>query len=137
VIALTGPLGAGKTQLVKGIALGNGLKDARQVTSPTYVLVNEYAGRLHLYHLDVYRLAGVQECLTNLGFEEMVREDAAVVIEWADLVVESIPAEALWIHLQVGVSPLLRSVVFSTNAEKSKAMLEAVRAGDWRLETRD
>ena len=55
-IGLAGPLGAGKTQLVKGIAVGNALKDARQVTSPTFTLVHEYPGRLTLYHLDAYRL---------------------------------------------------------------------------------
>ena len=97
-IGLVGPLGAGKTQLVKGIAAGNALDDVHKVTSPTFTLVHEYPGRLHLYHVDVYRLGGSQD-LAALGFDELIRPDTAVVIEWADRVRSVIPEEALWIEL--------------------------------------
>ena len=100
VVALVGPLGAGKTQIVKGMAIGNGLDNARSVTSPPFDLVHEYPGRLTLYHIDVYRLQGSQE-LAALGFDEMIRPDTAVVIEWADRAASLIPGDALWINADV------------------------------------
>jgi len=99
-IGLVGPLGAGKTQLVKGIAVGNAVDDPPAVTSPTFTLVHEYPGRLYLYHLDAYRLSTPQELLC-LGFDELVRLDSAVVIEWADRVRTILPDEALWIDLDI------------------------------------
>ncbi len=98
-IGLVGPLGAGKTQLVKGIAAGNTVDEAPKVTSPTFTLVHEHPGRLLLYHVDAYRLAGPQE-LTALGFDEMIRNDSAVVVEWADRVKDAIPDDTLWIDLK-------------------------------------
>lgn len=98
VIALIGPLGAGKTQLVKGIAGGLGWADPHEVTSPTFVLVNEYVGRLHLYHIDAYRLAG-SPALEALGFDEMIAAESAVVIEWADKVTEALPDDRLTIRI--------------------------------------
>lgn len=100
VLALTGPLGAGKTQLVKGIALGLGVPDSRLVNSPTFVLLNEYSGSFPIHHLDAYRLTRAVE-LDALGFEELCAGDAVVLIEWADRVPEAIPASALWIDLAV------------------------------------
>lgn len=98
VVGLVGPLGAGKTQLVKGIAQGNALTDVRMVTSPTFTLINEYPGTLNLYHLDAYRLKGANELLA-LGFDELIAPDAAVVVEWADRVESVLPADSLWIDL--------------------------------------
>lgn len=99
VIALVGPLGAGKTQLVKGLAAGVGEGDSRKVTSPTFTLVQEYCGRLTLYHIDAYRLKSAAE-LTALGFEEMIRGDSVLVVEWADRVQSLIPAGALTIRIE-------------------------------------
>ena len=98
VIALTGPLGAGKTHLAKGIAAGLQVNDPRVVNSPTFVLVNEYAGRLHMYHVDVYRLAGSAE-LAALGFEDMCSAGGLVVVEWADKIQDLLPADSLAIEL--------------------------------------
>ncbi len=98
VIGLVGPLGAGKTQLAKGLAVGLGVADSRQVNSPTFVLVNEYAGRMHVYHLDVYRLSRVAE-LEALGFEEMCGGAAVVMVEWADRVRPALGPDALWVEL--------------------------------------
>ncbi len=98
-IGLVGPLGAGKTQLVKGIAAGNAVGEASKVTSPTFTLVHEHPGRLLLYHVDAYRLVGPWE-LTALGFDEMIRNDSAVAVEWADRVKDAIPDDALWIDLK-------------------------------------
>lgn len=88
VFALTGNLGTGKTHLIKGIALGLEAEDADQVSSPTFVLVNEYFGRdglIHIYHVDAYRLETKME-FEALGFDEYCRPDSVVLIEWADKV---------------------------------------------------
>lgn len=98
LVGLVGPLGAGKTQLAKGIAVGLGVADSRQVNSPTFVLVNEYAGRMHVYHLDVYRLSGVAE-LEALGFEEMCGGSAVVMVEWADRASPALGPDTLWVVL--------------------------------------
>lgn len=98
VVGLVGPLGAGKTHLTKGIAVGLGVVDERTVNSPTFVLVNEYDGRLHVFHLDAYRLAGDAELLA-LGFEEMCFSGGVVLVEWADRVREAFSDTTLWIEL--------------------------------------
>lgn len=98
-LALTGPLGAGKTQFIKGVAAGLGVPDDEPVVSPTFVLIREYAGRLTLYHIDAYRLSGAAE-LYELGIEELAAEpDAVVAIEWADRVAEVIPDTACRLEL--------------------------------------
>jgi tRNA threonylcarbamoyladenosine biosynthesis protein TsaE len=91
VLAIVGPLGSGKTHLIKGIAEGAGAPDARQVNSPTFVLVNEYAGRLDLYHIDAYRLDSVAE-FEMLGFDDLCYPESVVLIEWADRVEAAIAA---------------------------------------------
>lgn len=98
VIALTGPLGAGKTYLAKGIAAGLQVNDPRVVNSPTFVLINEYAGRLRMYHVDAYRLADSAE-LAALGFEDMCGAGGLVVVEWADKIQDLLPADSLSIEL--------------------------------------
>ncbi|MHC4571565.1 MAG: tRNA (adenosine(37)-N6)-threonylcarbamoyltransferase complex ATPase subunit type 1 TsaE [Planctomycetota bacterium] len=85
VLAICGSLGSGKTHLIKGIAAGAGAEDSRQVTSPTFVIVNEYAGKLDIYHIDAYRLSSVGE-FEMIGFDEYCRPQSVVVIEWADKV---------------------------------------------------
>lgn len=100
VIALDGQLGAGKTQFVKGLALGLSVPVDEPVVSPTFVLVREYIGRLKLYHLDAYRLGSSAE-LEALGWEEMLADDQAVVaLEWADRVADALPASAC--HIELG-----------------------------------
>ena len=91
VVALTGELGAGKTCLTKGIALGLGVADARAVRSPTFVLISEYRGRLTLYHVDAYRLHGPAD-FEALGATEILTSGAVTVIEWADRVEGALPA---------------------------------------------
>lgn len=88
VFALIGNLGTGKTHLIKGISLGLEAHDSDQVSSPTFVLVNEYFGReglIHIYHIDAYRIETEAE-FEALGFEEYCRPDSVVLIEWADKV---------------------------------------------------
>jgi tRNA threonylcarbamoyladenosine biosynthesis protein TsaE len=98
VVALAGDLGTGKTCLTQGIAEGIGVPGDYRITSPTFTLVNEYPGRLTLYHVDVYRLAGGAD-LFDLGFEEFSEGQGVVVIEWAEKIREDIPPGALWVFL--------------------------------------
>jgi len=81
VVALSGALGAGKTSLVKGIALGLGV--AEPVTSPTFTLIQEYDGRIPLYHIDLYRITDPDQ-LDDLGIEEYLEGDGVTVIEWPE-----------------------------------------------------
>ncbi len=83
VFAICGPLGSGKTHLIKGLAAGAGAEDRKDVTSPTFVIVNEYQGRLDIYHIDAYRLDSVAE-FEMLGFDDFCYPESVVLIEWAD-----------------------------------------------------
>jgi tRNA threonylcarbamoyladenosine biosynthesis protein TsaE len=92
IVALTGPLGSGKTHLIKGIAQGLDAPDSTKVCSPTFVLVNEYearGGELTLYHIDAYRLNSPRE-FEQLGFEDFCRPDAIVLVEWADKILPAL-----------------------------------------------
>lgn len=92
VVALIGNLGAGKTHFMKGVAAGLRAPDMARVTSPTFVLVNEYEARggdLTIYHIDAYRLDSVRE-FEALGFEDYCRPDAVVFIEWADKILPAL-----------------------------------------------
>lgn len=83
VIAISGPLGSGKTHLIKGIATGAGAQDSRSINSPTFVIVNEYVGRLDIFHIDAYRLNSTAE-FEMLGFDDFCYPQSVVLIEWAD-----------------------------------------------------
>ncbi len=82
-VALIGPLGAGKTVFVRGLAVGLGLDDERMVSSPSYVLVRQYPAGVMIYHVDLYRLSEPSAEAAELALEEMLA-DGVVVIEWAD-----------------------------------------------------
>jgi tRNA threonylcarbamoyladenosine biosynthesis protein TsaE len=94
VIALIGPLGAGKTLLVRGIAEGLDVVDARAVSSPTFVLIQEYAARLPIYHFDTYRLTDANQ-FAALGPDEYFEGDGVCLVEWADRVADLLPADRL------------------------------------------
>ena len=122
VLALVGPLGAGKTQLTRGLALGVGASD--RVTSPTFKLVNEYRGRIVLYHIDAYRLRGADD-LAAIGCEEFFDGDGAAVVEWADRVLEALPDEHL--RIDIGVTgPSLRRLVLTAIGLRAERLLSAV-----------
>ncbi|MBQ9708130.1 MAG: tRNA (adenosine(37)-N6)-threonylcarbamoyltransferase complex ATPase subunit type 1 TsaE [Firmicutes bacterium] len=100
VVALTGDLGTGKTTLTKAIAEGLGISDT--ITSPTFTIVKEYrGGRLPLYHFDVYRVSDEDE-MFELGYEEYFYGDGVSVVEWADLIEELIPEDAVRILIEYG-----------------------------------
>ena len=96
VVACTGELGAGKTCFLQGLARGLGVTG--DVTSPTFVLVNQYRGRLPVYHLDAYRTGSLTE-LVDLGLEEMLHGDGVTVIEWADKLLPLLPPRTVHVHL--------------------------------------
>lgn len=98
VIALTGNLGAGKTTLIQGIAAGLGVKD--YVTSPTFILINEYQGRIPFYHLDLYRLDNLDQ-VADLGIEEYFQKGGVCVIEWAEKLGKLKPPTALEIMIRI------------------------------------
>jgi len=99
VIALTGGLGSGKTQFVKGLAAG--LSAATAATSPTFTLIHEYSGgRLPIYHLDFFRVEDRQSA-ERLGLDDYFSGDGVSVIEWADRFPGLIPETARWISFEV------------------------------------
>ncbi len=99
VVALSGTLGAGKTRLVQAIAEACGV-DRRSVTSPTFVLAQQYHGRRTIHHLDAYRLNTPDEFL-DLGAEEYFQSDGLVLIEWADRVETCLPPDRIEVHIEV------------------------------------
>jgi tRNA threonylcarbamoyladenosine biosynthesis protein TsaE len=94
VVCLRGGLGTGKTAFTGGIAGALGISG--YITSPTFTIVNEYAGRLPLYHFDVYRISDPEE-MFEIGFEEYLDAGGVVVIEWAELIKEILPGD----HIEV------------------------------------
>ena len=101
LVLLVGELGAGKTAFVQGLARGLGIDEA--VTSPTFTIVHEYAGRVRLAHVDVYRLDRVQD-LYDLGFDELVDDDRVTVVEWGDRIEQLVPAEHLVVRIEPGAA---------------------------------
>lgn len=101
VVALVGPLGAGKTHLVRAIATGLGVANPVAVTSPTFVLIQEYPARLPIFHFDAYRLPGPNEFI-ELGTHEYYAMGGVCLIEWADRVEAALPEE----HLRIEIAPI-------------------------------
>jgi tRNA threonylcarbamoyladenosine biosynthesis protein TsaE len=103
VVALIGPLGSGKTVLVQGICSALGVKQA--VTSPSFVIINEYPGKLNrspvwIYHFDLYRLENVEEFI-KLGYEEYFYGKGITLIEWAEKVKPFLPKKHWEVHLKI------------------------------------
>ena len=109
VVALSGDLGSGKTVFVQGAARALGVDEP--VVSPTFTLVREYAGRLPVTHLDVFRLERIQEVL-DLGFEEMLDAGGVVFIEWGDAIETMLPASYLLVALTTTEQDLARRAMF-------------------------
>jgi tRNA threonylcarbamoyladenosine biosynthesis protein TsaE len=124
-VALCGTLGAGKTRLVQAVAEALGI-ERRTVSSPTFVLIQEYAGRRMIYHLDAYRLKDLDEFLA-LGPEEYFESDGLVLVEWADRVAEGLPEAYLEIEISV-VGENERRFRISAHGEKYAAVVERLAA---------
>jgi tRNA threonylcarbamoyladenosine biosynthesis protein TsaE len=126
VVALIGPLGAGKTYLVRAIAEGLGVRDARAVNSPTFVLIQEYTARLPIYHFDAYRLRSPREFL-DLGVHEYFEWQGVSLVEWADRVEACLPAEHLRITLAV-TGEISRRFQIEGRGEKYVALVHQLAA---------
>ncbi|MEX2274284.1 MAG: tRNA (adenosine(37)-N6)-threonylcarbamoyltransferase complex ATPase subunit type 1 TsaE [Actinomycetota bacterium] len=107
-IALTGELGAGKTTFVQGLARGLQIDDP--IVSPTFTLIREYRGRLHLVHVDVYRLERVQDVI-DLGLDDEVSDGALLVVEWGDAVQALLPPDHLTIEMTVPTTDVERRLI--------------------------
>ncbi len=99
LVALTGELGAGKTVFTKGLARGLGVEDEREVTSPSFVLVNEYQGRVPVYHLDLYRLGEAAD-VEDLGWTDFVGGPGVMVVEWAEKAGAILPEDRIDLHIR-------------------------------------
>src|SRR3954468_7523775 len=127
VVGLIGPLGAGKTRLVQAVATALGVAPGA-VTSPTFVLVNEYlGGRMPVYHFDTYRLKNDEEFL-NLGPDEYFDGDGITFVEWADRVSKLLPDDRLEVSIQVVSENERQFAVRGTSArsEELTTQIEAV-----------
>lgn len=97
-ILLIGELGSGKTIFAKGVASGLGIKSSTAVTSPSFTLINEYQGRLRLFHIDLYRINRHEE-LYDLGLEEIMTPANVVMVEWGEKLGHFSPASAIVVRL--------------------------------------
>ena len=95
VLGLIGELASGKTSFVKGIL--KGLDYKYEVTSPTFTLINEYNAKIKVIHIDFYRETNIQRW-NNLGFHEVLNDDAIIIIEWADLLLDLLPENIVKIY---------------------------------------
>jgi len=111
VFTLTGDLGAGKTTLTQAIGQGLEVPGTCYITSPTFSLLHEYPGRIPLYHMDLYRLAGEEE-MEELGFEDYIYGEGLTVIEWPDRLGTLMPEDRLDIELSI-VSETAREVILT------------------------
>ena len=122
-LALVGPLGAGKTQFAKGFAVGLDIDDV--VNSPSFTLMAEYAGRLTLFHQDLYRLEGAAEVLAGGLLDE--RQDEGVTLsEWADRLDEGLDPSRLTVAIEP-TGPESRDIEISGHGETARRYVEAAR----------
>lgn len=119
IICLVGDLGAGKTTFTQSFAKSLGVDD--YITSPTFTIVNEYKGRLPLYHFDVYRI-GCSEEMYDIGYDEYINSDGVCIIEWANLIEDILPDEYLKIDMKY--KEMGREVTFEPVGEKYEKMIE-------------
>lgn len=97
IIAYRGGLGAGKTTMTRGIALGMGLRD--EVSSPTFALVNEYLGNLRLCHFDMYRIQGALD-LESTGFFDYLSDDCVIAVEWSENIADELPEGYITVEIE-------------------------------------
>lgn len=108
VIALIGDLGTGKTCLTQGIARGVGIASDEVVNSPSYILINEYNGKIPIYHIDLYRLEDSAE-IAELGLSEYVEGNGICIIEWAERMADALPDSCIKIYITLTDANTLHS----------------------------
>lgn len=127
VVALVGNLGAGKTRLVRAVALAAGV-DRREINSPTFVLIHEYHGRWPIYHFDTYRLNGPEE-FAELGVDEYFASAGVSFVEWADRFLSQLPADHLRIEIAT-TGDTSRDFRISGTGPTSARLVEQIRGMD-------
>jgi len=100
IIALIGALGGGKTAFVQGLAIGLDVPGEFYITSPTFTLINEYPGRLPLYHADLYRLETVRD-LEDIGLDELLYGQGVLAVEWAEKLAENLSGDCLVLQFEI------------------------------------
>jgi tRNA threonylcarbamoyladenosine biosynthesis protein TsaE len=123
LVCLWGDLGAGKTQVAKGVALG--LEIDATITSPTFILMAEYPGRMPLFHVDLYRLADASDALAG-GVIDDRQADGLTVVEWPERMGDVLPADRLDVRID-GTGDDPRSIVVAATAERYRAYVDAAR----------
>ncbi|MFC1967248.1 tRNA (adenosine(37)-N6)-threonylcarbamoyltransferase complex ATPase subunit type 1 TsaE [Chloroflexota bacterium] len=125
ILALMGELGCGKTLITRGICAGLGVPD-RQVNSPTFVLVNEYRGRLPVFHLDLYRLEGVEDSF-EIGLPDyfLRAAEGVMLVEWAEKIMPILPDDIIKVEFQI-LGNDKREITFSVADDKRKKWLEGL-----------
>ncbi|WP_298272213.1 tRNA (adenosine(37)-N6)-threonylcarbamoyltransferase complex ATPase subunit type 1 TsaE [Geobacter sp.] len=121
-VALYGELGSGKTHFARGVAAGVGVEATVPVTSPTFTLLNEYVGRIPLYHFDLYRLAGGDDAV-ELGFDEYFHGEGVCLVEWPERLGNELPSERLDVTLQ-HVDEFTRRLDFVPRGPNYEALLK-------------
>ena len=124
MVAFYGELGAGKTALIKAIAAGLDVPSS-DVCSPSYTLVNEYQGRIPIYHFDLYRLEGAKD-IHDLGYEEYLKGDGISVIEWAGIAPELLTEKRLDIRMEI-TGDSERRLLLTAYGEKYSSILDELK----------
>lgn len=124
-VSLCGPLGAGKTQFARDLAESLGVP-GDIITSPTYVLVQRYFGRITLYHLDFYRLESIEQ-VWDLGIDEMLEGPAVTLIEWADKFPGCWPDECIRIDIEINTDQS-RTMTFSSSGQRAQEIIRHLQS---------
>ncbi|MDU6115310.1 MAG: tRNA (adenosine(37)-N6)-threonylcarbamoyltransferase complex ATPase subunit type 1 TsaE [Paeniclostridium sordellii] len=119
VVCLIGDLGAGKTTMTQSLAKALEVDD--YITSPTFTIVNEYEGRIPLYHFDVYRIGSSDE-MYDIGFDEYIDGDGVCIIEWANLIEDILPNEYLYIEMNYKETG--REMILTPKGEKYEEIVK-------------
>jgi len=128
VVALVGELGTGKTQFIKGLAVGVGIGKPTYISSPSFTLINEYKGKIPFYHIDLFRLRAEKEA-EDLGLEEYFQSGGITAIEWADRIPSLLPREMLWIQISY-TGENTRSLEIIGKGKRYEALIDKLRIAD-------
>ena len=128
VILLYGDLGSGKTAFVQGLAKGLAVSEQYYITSPTYTLINEYPGRIPIYHVDLYRLKGPED-FEEIGFTDMLSQESHVTaVEWADRLAEDLPEKHIRVSFRI-INPDIRRILISSGGSSAEDLIQRIRKG--------
>jgi tRNA threonylcarbamoyladenosine biosynthesis protein TsaE len=127
VVALWGELGAGKTLMARGIAWGLGVPSMVRITSPTFTVINEYEARLHLYHLDLYRIAN-EDDLDTIPWREVLYGNGVAVVEWPERLGQALPEDRLDVYLEI-ISETVRRITIEARGQSYQTRFEVASLG--------